>query len=97
MNQFGAQASDHFVKRERAGFFRHDAMENNLQQHVTQLLAEMTHVFSQDCFVRLKGFFNQIIGNAVVSLLGVPRTASWCSELAHYRDQAFEFVHWGIP
>ena len=76
-NQLRRQRVRHIVDREpavRLGTLRRDSsVEQHLEQHVPDLLAERGHVAVLDCLRRLVRLFKQIAQQRRVRLLPIPR------------------------
>ena len=82
-DQLLANIVAHVVKGEAALFLLHDGVEDDLHEHVAELLAQESVVALVDrlhCFISL---LNEVLADALVRLHPVPRTAVRRAEDVH--------------
>src|SRR5579863_9152866 len=68
-------------------------MEQDLQQQVAELLAQQSEVTGLDRLKRLVGFLEQVTGQRLVGLFGVPRAAARRAEPVHHLDGTLQLRH----
>ena len=72
-DQLFGDGLDHVAEVERALLLGHPGVEDDLQQQVAQLLAELLDVVVLDCVGDLVGFFERIGRDGAEVLLEIPR------------------------
>lgn len=55
-------------------------MENNLVENIAKLLKDLVAVTGFDGIDQLVGFFQEVLNQRLVSLLGIPGATAWGSE-----------------
>ena len=79
------------VDRELARIGGDLALQHYLQQHVAELLAQMNGIARLDGIDRLVGFFDHVLGNALVRLLAIPRASARRPKRRYRIDELVEF------
>jgi len=83
-------ALGHVVDVPRTLVGRDPRVEDNLQQHVAQLLAQPLAIVGVDRLERLVRLLEQVPGERAVRLLPVPRAATGCTQTSHHADEVKE-------
>src|SRR4051794_20863415 len=92
-----ADAIDHVVECESAGFVRHCCVEDDLELQVTELVSQRIHVIARDRVRNLIGFLDRVGGDGRESLFAIPfTTVHRIAEAAHDRDEPLK-RHEGPP
>ena len=81
----------------RSGLLGDPGVEDDLEQHVTELLGEVPAVATLDGVQHLVGLLDQVRGQALVGLLGVPRTAAGRAQPVHGRDDVEQPTTLDVP
>ena len=91
-HQLFADAVHHIVQGEEPLLLRHSGVENHLEQHIPQLLLEVSGVLLVDGFHRLIGLLQHVPPDALVGLLPIPGTAARLAQQRHDPVQVLEAV-----
>ena len=68
-------ALDDIAERERAGFFRHARVIDDLQQQIAEFVLEISHIAPLDGVCDLIGFFDRVRRDRLECLFEIPRAA----------------------
>ena len=90
--EFLADAVAHVVEGEAALLGFHLGVEHDLQQQIAQFLHQQSLVLLVDCLDDLVSLLDQILFDALVRLLSVPRTAARRTQKLHDADQVVDGV-----
>ena len=82
----------HIVYREAPHLVLYARMEHHLQQYVTQLLPQMHRIIPVDRLHDLVSLLNQIVADAVMILLDVPRATARRAQQLHDQHQIVKRV-----
>ena len=89
--QLVADARDHVLEREMAGFLSHLRVEHDLELEIAELVGERVHVVASDGVGDLIGFFDRIRGDGREALRAIPFAAAHrIAEAAHDGDQTLK-------
>ena len=86
-----ADAADHVVEREMAGFLGHLRMEHDLELEIAELVGQRVHVVARDGVGDLIGFLDRVGRDGLERLHAFPFAAAHrIAQPAHDRDQALD-------
>ena len=78
----------HPARVERSALLRYHRMKENLEKHITQLLAHLTHVAGAERIVELVRLLYQVWSQRLVRLSAIPLAA--LAQVAHELQRIFE-------
>ena len=86
-----ADARDHVLEREMAGFVSHLRVEHDLELEIAEFVGERVHIVASDGVSDLIGFFDRIRGDGREALRAIPFAAAHrIAEAAHDGDQTLK-------
>ena len=89
-NHLGIDVGAHVVDRELARIGGNLALEHHLQQHVAELLAQVSHASLLDGIDGLVRFFDHVVGDGGMRLGTVPWASAGCAQGRNGVDEIVE-------
>ena len=73
-------------------FFSHSGIETHMEQHISELLADLFHIILDECITQLISFLYRIGTQAFIGLFFVPRAFfPKCVENIEHTPESFHF------
>jgi hypothetical protein len=82
----------HIVEAERRSLFFYTAMENDLEQYISELFAKKLGILEVDSLDDFAGLLKKVVSDRGVSLFSVPRTAALAAKKSDDVDKIADRV-----